>query len=54
MIIKREINFSNIHDRVNAAENMQRAGLNSDAERILTDLAYDLLGTKPEKPPHKK
>lgn len=35
--------FDKIHDRVNAAENLQRAGQDSDAKKVLEDLAHDIL-----------
>lgn len=42
MIRQTKYNFEEIHDRVNAAENMQRAGCDDTAKEILEQLANDL------------
>lgn len=42
-------NFSTIHDRVNAAENLQRAGEDEMCEEILRSLAKEILGNGLEK-----
>lgn len=44
MIRETTINFANIKDVVDAAENLQRAGKKDDCEKILVDLAKSILG----------
>lgn len=43
MINNTGFNFENIHDVVNAAENLQRGGKDEDARNILEDLAREIL-----------
>lgn len=43
MIHNQGYNFANIQDRIQAAENLQRAGMNDDARKIMEDLAREIL-----------